>query len=147
MKTLQELRNEFQLKVSPSNIFLKSFAKKQIDWDVYLPTKNKNLQRGFVWSLEQKREIVMSILLERYIPRVAVICIYNPEIDEEIYQIIDGKQRLSSMIEFLENKFTISLEGKEYYFDELPEDYKIDISNYPIPLTIVYEHNKKITDQ
>ena len=26
-----------------------------IDWDVYLPSKNMNLQRGFVWTLEHNQ--------------------------------------------------------------------------------------------
>ena len=32
-----------------------------MDWDVYLPTKNLNLQRPFVWTLNQKRELIYSL--------------------------------------------------------------------------------------
>ncbi len=37
------------------------------DFEVYLPTKGTNLQRELVWTLEQKKELIKSIILEREI--------------------------------------------------------------------------------
>ena len=41
---------------------LKSFLKRyKVDFDVFLPTKNVNLQRGLVWNDLQKQELITSI--------------------------------------------------------------------------------------
>lgn len=34
----------------------------KLDFDVYLPTKGKNLQRPFCWTLAQKRELILSMI-------------------------------------------------------------------------------------
>ena len=44
-----------------------------IDWDVYLPSYGFNLQRPFVWTVEQNRELIMSILRENFIPKISVV--------------------------------------------------------------------------
>ena len=33
-----------------------------LDFDVFLPSKGKNLQRPFCWTLDQKQELIMSLL-------------------------------------------------------------------------------------
>jgi hypothetical protein len=151
MKPLSELR-EFKLHVTHNHIWVKQFERSNlIDYDVYLPTKNKNLQRGFVWSLEQKRELIWSILLERHIPTISVFSLEAKERDapyQEIVQVIDGKQRLSTMLDFYSEKFTIEIEGAEYAFSELPKEYQLAISNYSITLNVVYDHpDREITDE
>ena len=60
MKTIKELRN-IDLEIEEVCSSVKYFKQNDIDWDVYLPTKGKNLQRGFVWTLEQKRELILSV--------------------------------------------------------------------------------------
>lgn len=143
-----ELRRDFDLKVTETSSFLKYFTTQNIDWDVYLPSKGKNLQRDFVWSLEQKRELINSLLIGRHIPHCAIINIINPiKQNEEILQIIDGKQRLSTMMDFYQNKFTIELEGSEYYFKDLPNDYRLTISNCHFRYYCIYEdYGNPITD-
>jgi hypothetical protein len=50
---------------------------RKIDFDVYLPTKGINLQREKVWSLLQKRELIMSILMERFIPNICTLSLVD----------------------------------------------------------------------
>src|ERR1700749_4632753 len=69
-----------------------------LDWDVYLPTKGKNLQRPFVWTLKQKQALILSILKGIKVPSISVIIKDNNKNKAIIFKIIDGKQRLSSMI-------------------------------------------------
>jgi hypothetical protein len=119
-----------------------------IDWNVYLPTKGKNLQRDFVWSLDQKRELIWSVLIGRHIPHCAVINMINREDEhKDVYLIIDGKQRLSSIFDFIDDKFTIEIEGQEYLFSGLPTDYQNAINNYSFGYFIVNEPwENRITD-
>lgn len=131
MKTLNEITSEFDLYPHPLTYRIKYFKNKNIDWNVYLPTKGKNLQRDFVWTIDQKRELIFSVLIHRHIPPCAIMNIVNKEnINEDTYLIIDGKQRLSTIFDFIDNKFTIVLEDNEYLFSELPEDYQKQILNY-----------------
>lgn len=149
MKTISQLRNALKLNPSNINYGLGYMADKlDLDFDVYLPTKGINLQRGYVWDLSQKREIIWSILMGRHIPRMSLIASVNADYSKEIYQIIDGKQRLSSMIDFYRGEFTLLVDGSEYYYNELPTDYQRTIKGYALPINRVFEDNKgDITDQ
>lgn len=146
MKTIRELRSGFNFNPEDLNIWLKFFAKCRVDFDVFLPSKKMNLQRDFVWTLEQKQELIWSMLLGREIPRASVINVLREGI--EYYEVIDGKQRLSSMIDFLNNKFHLNIEGVDYYFNNLPKDYQLTISNYPIEFRVVNEpYDNPVTDE
>ena len=142
MKTIGELRGTLKLHPQEINSSIKYFAKQSIDWDVYLPSKKMNLQRGFVWTIDQKREIIWSILIKRNIPRMAIICTIN-----DVFEIIDGKQRLSAMIDFYNNEFTIISDGGEYYFKDLPSDHQKVIGGFYFPYYVVHEISQSITDE
>ena len=78
MKSIKELRTVLRFHPQEINSSIKHFAEKDnIDFDVYLPTKGKNLQRDFVWTLLQKREIIWSILMNRHIPRMSMLNIVS----------------------------------------------------------------------
>lgn len=142
MKTMTQLRTTLNFIPHELNSHLKFFIKNKIDWEVYLPTKGIYLQRNFVWTLDQKREIIWSILMRRNIPRMAIMCAAD-----DTYLIIDGKQRLSSMFGFFNNDFTLLIDDKEYYFNELPIDYQKVIAMYSLSFYIVYENSEELTDQ
>jgi uncharacterized protein with ParB-like and HNH nuclease domain len=152
LKLLKELRsNKLMLhKQDVSFSFVRNLNDKKIDYDVYLPSKKMNLQRGNVWEVWQKRELIMSILLRRFIPHISIIQRRDKnELNrDDIFEIIDGKQRLNAMQSFFNNEFTLLLEGSEYYFNELPEDYKAVIGGHHIMAFVVYdEPDTEITDQ
>ena len=56
-------------------------------------------QRLFRWSDEQRSRLVESILLELPIPQIFVI-----ENEDGVFELIDGLQRISSIIQFIEPK-------------------------------------------
>ena len=149
MIPLKELRINLNLSPEESSSHIKFFRKSKIDFDVFLPSINKNLQRGFVWTMEQKQNLIWSVLLGRHIPHCAILSIIDPDNEsEEIFQIIDGKQRLSTLLFFVEDKFPLIVNGNEYTFSSLPEDYKSAILNYHFRYYIVTElHNNKISDE
>ncbi len=110
---------------------------------MFLPTKNKNLQRELVWTLEQKRELIWSIFYGRHIPHCSII-----NRTDETNEIIDGKQRLSTMIDFLNDKFTLLIDDKEFYYKDLPEDYKLVYKSFTFRYYIVNEEsNSPISDE
>jgi uncharacterized protein with ParB-like and HNH nuclease domain len=123
-----------------------------IDYDVYLPTKGKNLQRGFVWSLEQKRELILSVMKGVKLPPVTVIQYTNDltgRREKRILKVIDGKQRISTLIDFIENKFSILFNNKEYYYTDLTKQSQREIDDcirfdigYEYPDTLISDDEK-----
>ena len=151
MKSIKELR-KIDFKLSSTTLFfsrIKDLSKKKIDMDVYLPSKKCNLQREKVWTLQQKRELIMSIFIERWIPNICVMSLIdNDDEKEDIVQIIDGKQRLTTFIDFLNNEFSIVLEDKEYFFKDLPADYQNTYLYYDIMCQRAYEdYDRRFTDE
>lgn len=118
-----------------------------IDMDVFLPSINKNLQRNFCWDLNKKRKLIESILLERNIPYISVCQILVDPIKLiDAFQIIDGKQRLSTMLDFCLDKFSIILDNKELKFSELPKDYQLAIKDYHVKAYLINDSNTELTD-
>ncbi len=106
-------------------------------YDIYkreLLELNPPYQRRSVWNQEYK-DFFIDTILQNY-PAPAIF------LYEEInangiakYNVVDGKQRISTIIEFLENKFPVydkasitELRGK--YFEELSKEDKIKFWNY-----------------
>jgi hypothetical protein len=149
MKTITELRTTLKFHPQECNSRIRYFAEHcNIDFDVFLPSKGINLQRDFVWTIEQKRELIWSVLMNRNIPRMAMInTVVDGQDTKGVFHIIDGKQRLSSMIDFYKGKFDLIIDGKSYFFNGLPEDYQRVISGFIFSYNIVNEdYGNKISD-
>jgi uncharacterized protein with ParB-like and HNH nuclease domain len=149
MKTIKELRDVLSFRPQEINSSVKFFAEDcTIDFDVYLPTKGINLQRDYVWTIEQKRELIWSILIGRNIPRMAMINIITEDSGTNgVYQVIDGKQRLSTMIAFYKGEFGLIIDTINYFYKDLPEDYQREIAKFMFPYYIVNDPSNKITDE
>ena len=150
MKTIKELRTVLRFHPQEINSSIKFFADNcNIDFDVYLPTKGRNLQRDYVWTIEQKRELVWSVLMNRHIPRMAMLNVVSgKENTKGTYQVIDGKQRLSAMISFYKGSYDLIIDGKSYFFKDLPEDYQRVIAGFMFSYYIVNEdYGNTFTDE
>ena len=159
MKTLKELRSEFGTlisKVRTMNYGLDYLFDERtvLDFDVFLPTKGKNLQRELVWTLEQKQELIMSLLYGRHISNIALINASpkrfpNRDIFARTFEVIDGKQRLTTLRDYLNDVFCVTLEGKEFKYSELPYDYKsgVFLRLYLNTYEYVEDYDKYVTDE
>lgn len=103
-------------------------------WDAGLLDLQPHFQREYVWRLkpELPSRLIESILLEIPIPPL-----YFGRLDGGKLEVIDGQQRLTTLIEFITNKFAIqrltrmpSLNG--YTFRELSKEYQEKIKDTPI---------------
>ena len=111
---------------------------KKWDFDVYLPSKKMNLQRPLVWNIDQKRSLIESVLIRRSIPPISVIRTLD-----DTYQVIDGKQRLSAFIEYVQGGFDFC----GYYCGDLPQDYLGQIKRHYICCYRLCEYDTPITDE
>jgi hypothetical protein len=110
---------------------------KKWDFNVYLPSKKMDLQRSLVWTLDQKRSLIESVLIRRAIPSICVV-----QTLDDTYQVIDGKQRLSAFIEYVQGGFDFC----GYYCDDLPEDYAGQIKRHWVTAYRLVEYDTPITD-
>lgn len=93
-----------------------------------------DFQRDIVWTLDQKQDLIISLLNDIPIGNFYVnsINIYSEirkdssrslkdysEIDNVLY---DGKQRINAIIEFILGEFSVEYNGVEYYYGNL--DFK-----------------------
>ena len=109
-------------------LYRKYTVKKQLVLDV-------NFQRNTVWKYKQKCELIESILMGLPLP-----IFYFKQQNNSTYVVVDGKQRLSTLFDFLNNKFALRslkiltfLNGKK--FKDLVEDlgiYQSQIEDYQV---------------
>lgn len=64
---------------------------------------NPPWQRGDVWSPKKKKAVIESILLNIPLPAIILHTLDNGKIE-----VIDGQQRLRSIMQFVDNKFSLS---------------------------------------
>lgn len=147
---LSDIRKELKIKMTygTTTYSIKDFCFYDditIDYDVYLPSIGKNLQRPFCWSLLQKQELIISLLKGITIPNF-VICQYKDENKHITYKIIDGKQRLSTIISFYKNEFPIIFNGNEYFYSDFDEKTQMVVAHFSPLFNICYEYYDKPID-
>lgn len=110
---------------------------KYVSWNITIDTllemvlKDKTMiisppfQRGVVWSPDQKAAFINSIFhglnCNNFIFNLEEINSKNH------YTCIDGKQRITTLIEYRNNDFPVKYEGVWYYYDKLGSKVKKDI--------------------
>jgi hypothetical protein len=114
-------------------------------------------QRNYVWSEKQKVYLLDSILNCFAIPKIFVRQILDEGQISNKYEIIDGQQRLTTILKFIKNEFSLQkkrhpkpeffdsqFEGK--YFSDLSVDNKKQILNFTLSVDLVEGNYKEITE-
>jgi Protein of unknown function DUF262 len=116
-------------------------------------------QRRSIWSTEKKSFFIDSILKNLPIPPIFLRVKLNEETGRTSYEVIDGKQRLTSILGYIENEFPCSsdqddniadenLAGK--YFSELSSadlvGYKKQFWTYALPIEYIDVDDNKVID-
>ena len=89
-------------------------------------------QRSLVWERSRKSNLIESMILSYPIPQVFARRNTGDENKKgnSIYFVLDGKQRLSTVKEYLNDEFALTqLQPVTYFDDELNEEVTLDISN------------------
>jgi hypothetical protein len=77
-----------------------------------------NYQRREIWTPDKKVAFVESLYMNIMIPPIYVVEIAgNDLLSEYKYEVVDGKQRLSTIIDFINNKFKLQEKFLEYFGD------------------------------
>jgi len=125
-------------------------------------------QRGHVWTITQRRKLLKNMIQMKPIP--AIFLYKEATGSTYTYNILDGKQRLESLILFIGNKrndlsiatwshyfhiprdkrdvnFRITLDGKKVTFEKLDDDIVRNFGEYVIPaIEITLDDNTTLDD-
>lgn len=117
------VENEF---VEKRNLLQKTKIVRQT-WsiaEIYQKIKDKKLildpdyQRRAIWGNDKKTAFIESLYMEIMIPPIYVVEIPSEDLlDETKYEVVDGKQRLTAIMEFVTGVLRLSERNLEYYAD------------------------------
>lgn len=92
-------------------------------------------QRKPVWTYKQKAYLIDTILEKYHVPEIYMHRVTDPD-GKSIYNIVDGQQRIRTILEFISGKFPLTDEYTpqyaDYNFDDLPDNIKQEIWNYTL---------------
>lgn len=120
----QEIRDKqrmtsHDIREYPIGVIIDKFTKIDRDTkltELFVP----DYQREFRWSIKQQREFIESILLNLPIPYLFVAD------NEGRLEIVDGSQRIRTLVDFVQNKFSLASlkyipKANGLYFKDLPK--------------------------
>jgi hypothetical protein len=121
----------------------------------FLDLKNRDLlemnppyQRWSVWNLDYKQQFIET-LLQAY-PSPAIFLFRRvDEVGKTLFEVVDGKQRLMAIFEFLDNQFPIKensplTKHRGKYFQSLERDEKIAFFDYDISVEYLPTNNEAV---
>ena len=82
-------------------------------------------QRNFVYNLDQSKAVMNSVI--HGFPLNVMYWVVN---GGDSYEVLDGQQRTLSVMQFLDHKYPIELNGQTMYVDSLPNDVYDQLMNY-----------------
>jgi len=129
------------------NDFLEWHDKKQLEL-------SPKFQRKSVWTDDARSFLMDTIIRGKPIPKIFIRQTLNIETRQSIREVVDGQQRLRTIISFLNDGFTISKKHNEefggYYFSQLSSiDLSIQsqILNYELSVDLLVNlPDKEILD-
>lgn len=108
---------------------------------------NPQYQRGSIWNIRTKQEFIESILIN-IIPTNIVL----NENEDGSYVCIDGKQRLSAILDFVNGKFSLEHKKKHYCYTKKsnnidPKSEIVDVSFDRTEIPVVIYKNLTYSEQ
>lgn len=92
--------------------------------EIYQKIKDRKLildpdyQRRAIWGSDKKTAFIESLYMEIMIPPIYVVEIPGEDIlDETKYEVVDGKQRLTAIMDFIKGTLRLNERNLEYYAD------------------------------
>ena len=92
-------------------------------------------QRGLVWTAQQKKELIDTIINDFDIPKL-----YFAKSNDGKFSVIDGQQRLNAIIGYMDNQYPLDSDATYYedseisigntFFKDLPVNIQSSIEGY-----------------
>lgn len=92
--------------------------------EIYQKTKEENLivdtdyQRNVIWDKKKQSAFIESLFMEIIVPPIYVVELPEEDIlSGNKYEVVDGKQRLTAIQDFMKNKLSLDKNSLEYFPD------------------------------
>ncbi|HBW2208630.1 DUF262 domain-containing protein [Klebsiella quasipneumoniae] len=107
---------------------------------------NKDYQRGSgIWPPFAKSYFIDTILESYPFPKIYLYQVFDRTNERPIKEIVDGQQRVTTLLEFYKNKFPLTSASKKYSglrFNELPDEAKMNFISYQIETSTIYSASR-----
>ena len=130
-KSIRKPKKSYQerCEIQKLDTFLKNLRNIYLGNTTYLGEKEEMIldppyQRGLCWNIEQKKSYITNIFNEMASCNPTIIEFYSEDYKIKVYEILDGKQRLTTLFDFINNKFPILYANQEIYFNDLIDEDK-----------------------
>lgn len=104
-------------------------------------TLSPKYQRNKVWTSNAKSYLIDSIIRGYPIPQIFIRQNIDINTRKTTREVIDGQQRITTIIEFIDDIFAIQKSHNKdyagYFYNQLPDDVKEAILNYNISFEII----------
>ena len=104
--------------------------------EIYQKIKSEKLnlspdyQRNNIWKIDKQTAFIESLFMGILIPPIYVVEIPGTDmLEESSYEVVDGKQRLTTITKFLKNEIALNEKALEYYTDWFKGKKYIDLSS------------------
>jgi len=125
----QNFTQENKLEFNYRKMTISSLLHYVFEWGIDM---DPDYQRGYVWDDSDKEKLLDSIFKGIEIGKIALI--KNEFNDSYSYEMFDGKQRLSTLVDFVMDKYKY----KGFYFSELSSKDNFHIlNNYFISVALI----------
>lgn len=122
----------------------------KLDFDVWLESRQMNLQRGLCWSQLQKEQLILTLLKRGEIDKFTCIQYREgPGVKgkETILYILDGKQRFTTILSFCRNEFPLYIENQEYFFKDLDDKCQREILGFSPKWDVHYSYGDQLISE
>lgn len=107
---------------------------------------NKDYQRGNgIWPPFAKSYFIDTILENYPFPKIYLYQVFDRANERPIKEIVDGQQRVTTLVEFYKNRFALTSASKKYAglrFNELPDEAKMKFISYQVETSTIYSASR-----
>lgn len=100
-------------------------------------------QRRAVWSPQAKSYLIDTILKDKPLPKIFIRATTDPKTKKTVREIVDGQQRIRTILSFVRDGFKISKVHNEEYggktYSELPEEVQADFLKYELSVDLLLD--------
>lgn len=100
-------------------------------------------QRRSVWSPQAKSYLIDTILRDKPLPKIFVRATTDPKTKKTVREIVDGQQRIRTILSFVKDGFKISKIHNEEYggktYSELPEEVQAEFLKYELSVDLLLD--------
>jgi hypothetical protein len=99
-------------------------------------------QRRGVWNRAQRSFLIDTLLLDLPVPPIYIRVVQSTDNKAVIREVIDGQQRLSAILDYIEDKYTLAKKIESPFagqrFSELPGEQQNKITRYSFICEVFY---------